>query len=281
MRLYLAGPMTGQTDLNFPTFVRYARLLREKDHDVVSPAEESLRMHGIVYDGSTPLDSEQLRQLASVPWETYLENDLKLIDEVDAVAVLPGWEGSRGATREVQYALDGDLPIYHAAVLVSSDLKNVEDAAVYGDEYAPDFVHPRIDPGELRTSDEFQFYESNPERHTSQTGGVKDNVNKPRLDLVPSLPLFRAGEVLAFGARKYKPHNWRLGLSWLETYGSLQRHLAAWLDGEDLDQESGMHHLAHATCQMLFLAEFVFRGTGEDDRFVSLDAGEAMTDEPA
>jgi hypothetical protein len=125
----------------------------------------------------------------------------------------------------------------------------------------------------------FVFYEADPERHTSVHGGVKDNVNKPRLDLIPSLPLFKAGEVLAFGARKYKPHNWRLGLSWLETYGSLQRHLAAWLDGEDLDPETGYHHLAHATCQMFFLAEFVFRDTGTDDRFATMDPSEAMTDD--
>jgi hypothetical protein len=288
--------MTGIKDYNFPTFMRYADLLRARGHVVANPADISLEMHGLEWKGELTERENQI--LASVPLETYLEKDNEAVDRSDAVAVLPGWEDSRGANAEVQRALSQGKLIY-SAVLLASTMTDEQDALLdidnngeqihpegfaTDDEYLGENVEEIIERvwpktgqpiRDLDTGTEgFVFYESNPERHTSVQGGVKDNLNKPRLDLVPSLPLFKAGEVLAFGARKYKPHNWRLGLSWLETYGSLQRHLAAWLDGEDLDKESGYHHLAHAMCQMLFLAEFVFRETGTDDRFVSIDEEE-------
>lgn len=250
MKLYLAGPMSGLPDFNYPTFDRYARLLREKDFEVFNPAE--------AHNGETGL-----------PLAKYFETDLPEVCRADGIAVLPGWRESKGATIEVDLARHLGKPVFDAVILVAYGM-GLSDAVVSFDD------GETYDPREVETSNGFVFYEADPERHTSETGGVKDNVNKPRLDLIPSLPLFRAGEVLSFGARKYKPHNWRLGLSWLETYGSLQRHLAAWLDGEDNDRESGYHHLAHAMCQMLFLAEFVFRGTGEDDRFVSMERGDAL-----
>ncbi len=246
MKLYLAGPMTGIDGYNYPAFNAAADRLRQMGHVVFNPAEA----HG----GETGL-----------PLSSYFEKDLPEVCRADAVAVLPGWENSKGATIEVELARHLGKGVYQFDdILRERPIPDVDEKAVGWDA----------------DSDEpFVFYEHDPVRHTSVQGGVKDNVNKPRLDLIPSAPLFRAGEVLAFGAKKYKPHNWRLGLSWLETYGSLQRHLAAWLDGEDDDPESGYHHLAHAVCQMLFLAEFVFRGTGTDDRFVSLPPEESMTEE--
>lgn len=271
MKLYLAGPMSGLPNFNYDAFHRYAKLLRERGYEVFNPAE--------AHNGDQGLEL----------WQ-YYASDLPEVAKADAVAVLPGWSESTGARIEVLVAKKLGKPVYSAVLLVSNDVNHESEALITDDvdvvviypnpDNGPDFERV-YDDSELTTSDRFEFYESNPERHTSVHGGVKDNVNKPRLDLIPSLPLFKAGEVLAFGARKYKPHNWRLGLSWLETYGSLQRHLAAWLDGEDNDRESGYHHLAHAVCQMLFLAEFVFRGTGTDDRFVSLDRTEAMTDDAA
>ena len=119
------------------------------------------------------------------------------------------------------------------------------------------------DDGGLR----FETYAENPLRHVHELGGVKDNVGKPRMDLIPPRVLRAVAEVLEFGTRKYKPNNWRLGLSWEETYGSLQRHLVAWHDLEDVDPETGLLHLSHAACQVMFLLEFALTSTGEDDRW--------------
>lgn len=246
--------MTGRPDFNFPEFHRVAQRLRDRGHEVFNPAEA----HG----GETGL-----------PLSRYFELDLPEVCRADAIAVLPDYTSSKGTMIEVGLARHLGKPVYDAILLASEEFS--VDSLIESEEGAP--IHHDWDFESVEDDEsQFVFYESNPERHTSVDGGVKDNVNKPRLDLIPSLPLFRAGEVLAFGARKYKPHNWRLGLSWLETYGSLQRHLAAWLDGEDDDRESGKHHLAHALCQLLFLSEFVFRGTGTDDRFVSIDREEAQ-----
>jgi hypothetical protein len=122
---------------------------------------------------------------------------------------------------------------------------------------------------------DFELFEDNPERQRSAQGGVKDNRSKSRVDLIPSKPLVLAGDVLAYGARKYKPHNWRLGLAWSDTIASLQRHLLAFADGEDVDPETGLPHLGHAMCQMLFLTEYYLTGTGTDDRWASVDHEEA------
>lgn len=121
----------------------------------------------------------------------------------------------------------------------------------------------------------FVPYVDNPERQRQVTGGVKDNRNKSRVDLIPSAPLVGAGDVLAYGADKYKPHNWRLGLRWSDTMASLMRHLLAFNDGEELDPESGLPHLDHAMCQLLFLSEYYHTGTGIDDRWSMISDEEA------
>lgn len=128
----------------------------------------------------------------------------------------------------------------------------------------------------MADSDErFETYEENPLRQISVSGGIKDNRGKTPLNLLPSQPLIAIAEVLAFGARKYKPHNYRLGLSWSETYASAQRHLLAWNDGQDIDPETGLSHLAHAGCQIIFLLEYLATGAGTDDRWPTLrDAAE-------
>lgn len=115
--------------------------------------------------------------------------------------------------------------------------------------------------------DRFVPYAENPERHVYTTGAIKDNRSKARVDLLPSAPLLAIAEVLSYGARKYKPHNFRHGLPWGDTYASMQRHLLAWNDGEDIDPESGLPHLAHAACQIIFLLEYAAKGTGTDDRW--------------
>lgn len=96
--------------------------------------------------------------------------------------------------------------------------------------------------------------------------GTRHNQGKPRIDLVPTDLSQAAARALMFGAAKYAAWNWLKGLSWSETYASLQRHLAAWLNGEDTDPESGLSHLDHAAANIAFLTTFEARGLGTDDR---------------
>lgn len=88
------------------------------------------------------------------------------------------------------------------------------------------------------------------------TGGRKFDGGKLRYGLLPPLALAETVKVLTFGAEKYEPDNWKLVPDSKRRYfDALQRHLWAWKMGEELDPESGIHHLAHAQCCLMFLYE--------------------------
>ena len=96
--------------------------------------------------------------------------------------------------------------------------------------------------------------------------GIKYDKGKLRLDLVS--PEFEKGlaSVLTYGAEKYGPGNWEKGLKYSRVFGAIRRHLLAWQLGEDLDSETGIHHLHHAACELMFLSTYEERGmTGWDD----------------
>lgn len=86
--------------------------------------------------------------------------------------------------------------------------------------------------------------------------GVKHDGDKPRLDLITGSMLFEMGHVLAKGAKKYQEWNWAKGLRYSRCIGAAQRHLQAFADGEDNDDEWGLSHLAHAACCIMFLIHY-------------------------
>jgi hypothetical protein len=73
--------------------------------------------------------------------------------------------------------------------------------------------------------------------------------------------------VLAHGAEKHGTYNWCNGTRYGRLYRALLSHAWAWWRGEDTDPESGLSHLAHCICNLLFLMEYQRNGWGEDDRF--------------
>jgi hypothetical protein len=97
-------------------------------------------------------------------------------------------------------------------------------------------------------------------------GGIKHDQDKVRLDLLPTDAIEEIAKVLAHGANKYGHRNWEKGFTWSRLYGAVLRHLFAWFKGEDKDPETGLSHLAHAGCNILFLLTFELRKTGADDR---------------
>lgn len=76
------------------------------------------------------------------------------------------------------------------------------------------------------------------------------------------------GEVMGAGAKKYAPNNWRKGLAYSGCYASARRHLAAWMEGEEVDPETGLSHLGHVAWNALALYSYQTHGVGVDDRFV-------------
>ena len=86
--------------------------------------------------------------------------------------------------------------------------------------------------------------------------GLKLDAGKPRWDLLPPRALEDVAKVLEFGARKYAPDNWRKVEGWRWRYLRAGiGHCYAHLRGERLDAESGLPHLAHTVCCLLFVLE--------------------------
>lgn len=87
--------------------------------------------------------------------------------------------------------------------------------------------------------------------------GVKFDGAKPRWSLLPAGTVGQVVNVLEFGAKKYAADNWqRVPDSRARYYDASQRHIDAWWNGELLDPETGLPHLAHAVCCLLFLMWF-------------------------
>ena len=83
-RIYIAGPMTGLPDLNFPAFHAEAARLRALGYEVSNPAE--------------------INPDPTAGWEACMRADIAELVKCDGVALLPGWERSRGASLEAHIA---------------------------------------------------------------------------------------------------------------------------------------------------------------------------------
>jgi Domain of unknown function (DUF5664) len=101
--------------------------------------------------------------------------------------------------------------------------------------------------------------------------GTKFDAGKPPMELLSTEALVQISRVLEFGKKKYDAHNWRKGMSWSRLIGAALRHLAAFKDGEDLDPETGLSHLAHLGCCTMFLLEFIKTHPEMDDRYKVVD----------
>lgn len=93
-----------------------------------------------------------------------------------------------------------------------------------------------------------------------------DNGKVP-LQLMSTVALNKIAEVLAHGAQKYSANQWRTGMDWSRLIGAALRHITAFNNGEDLDPESGLSHLAHAGCCIMFLLEYEDTRCDFDDRY--------------
>ena len=100
----------------------------------------------------------------------------------------------------------------------------------------------------------------------------KDDETKVDLSLLPYRPLSEIAEVLQFGTRKYARNNWRKGFNHERLLAAILRHLFAYNEGETYDPETGLCHLAHAGCMLLFLMETRHTHPELDHRFKEMEA---------
>ncbi len=102
-KCYLAGPMTGYPELNYPAFVDFAERLRKMGFEVVSPAELN------------PI---------TTPYREAMINDIRALVECDNICLMDGWEKSKGATLEKHIA---DVLGITAIELVATDASHQVD----------------------------------------------------------------------------------------------------------------------------------------------------------
>lgn len=106
------------------------------------------------------------------------------------------------------------------------------------------------------------------EQIEKQSGkALKFDQDKLPLNLLSTEAMNQTAAVLKFGAQKYAEHNWRGGFKWSRPLAAAMRHLTAFNDGENTDPESGLSHLAHAACCIMFLLEFEKTHPELDDRY--------------
>lgn len=105
--------------------------------------------------------------------------------------------------------------------------------------------------------------------------GVKSKVlrevGKVRLELIPAAAKREEAKALDHGNRKdgRTPWNWRIArVSLRDQVGGLQRHVDAFMDGEDLDPASLAHHLGHARARAGIILDALAHGTLIDDRVI-------------
>ena len=96
--------------------------------------------------------------------------------------------------------------------------------------------------------------------------GKKYDGDKLRYDLVPSEAEEAIARVLTQGAKKYGDRNWEEGLDVSRLYAALRRHLAKWWRGQNHDEESGDHELAHVLCNAAMLYWTVQNRPERDNR---------------
>jgi len=296
-RFYIAGPMSGYPEFNFPAFDAAKEQLILWGYKVISPAD--------LDRASGPFEDCKVEDCA--------RRDLEALLEVDAVYALDGWEKSTGARNEVMVAGWLGLPVF------SQERKGEEmritarfaaGAELSGENRTFEDVFGRVDPEEISdeainrhvaavldyTPEEIAEWKDHgggctiEEYHSDKgdtswenyrkawdippsevrvtdpvTGGAKGQ-KRQRMDLLPYDTLMWISEHYAVGADKYDDRNWEKGYAWSLSMGALMRHLAAFWQGEDYDMETLSHHLQAVVFHALGLATFVNRNIGTDDR---------------
>lgn len=84
--------------------------------------------------------------------------------------------------------------------------------------------------------------------------GIKYDQEKPDYSLLPFGAVDEVVKTLTYGAKKYTRHNWK-HVEDIRYQAAAMRHFSAYMQGEPIDPESGIHHLAHMAASILFLLQ--------------------------
>lgn len=252
--LYLAGPMRGYDQFNFPAFQDAAVRLRRAGWIILSPAERDIA------EGFDPT----LNSLDGFDVEAAMAADFGMILKADGIVLLPGWEKSKGARAERFVAEQVGKRVFQ----LDRPRRGMQNADPWnGNPHLP-AEDAGWDVGE-KANDESGWLVVTPTTETRitnpDTGGEKGS-KLQRYDLIPAGPLATLAEHYGRGATKYVDRNWERGYSWSLSFAALNRHLWAFWNREDLDAETGSPHMAAVAWHAFLLMEFANTHPELDDR---------------
>ena len=108
------------------------------------------------------------------------------------------------------------------------------------------------------------------EKQSKEEPCPKFDADKVRWDLIPLDALEKLAEAYKFGAAKYFEESWRNGLGWKRIYRAMIGHAISSMRGEDIDEDSGLIHLAQVAWNAFTLINFLLNDIGNDDRIKDL-----------
>jgi len=227
--VYIAGPMRGIAEFNFPAFEDAATRWRREGFAVISPAEHDQDggFHFAQATGNEDLAALGFDLTAALMW------DLEQVAASDGLILLKGWSKSSGAKAEVALA---------AALGKWAIEDEFGGEPVLASSLTPTLSTHSGPSGEVRV--------------TGATGGQKGS-KLARFDLIPAGPLTALAEHYGKGAAKYADRNWELGTEWHLNFAALMRHAWAFWGGEDLDPETGSAHMTAVAWHAFALAHFM------------------------
>ena len=238
--VYIAGPMSGIKEFNFPAFDAASAKYRALGYTVMSPAE----MDRLVGFDPTGMTGREDLALHGFSIREALVRDLETVTTCNGIILLEGWEQSKGARAEL-------------ALAAALEMWAIEDA-FGGEPIAASLLLSRTEatPG----------IQSREVRTTSSTGAQK-GVKPERYDLIPVEALAEVARHYGRGAEKYAAHNWRKGYEWSKSFAALMRHAQQFWAGENIDEETGSHHMAGVVFHALSLITFTSEHPEMDDRW--------------
>lgn len=104
--IYVAGPMRGHSDYNYPSFDRQARMLHMQGWDVINPAE---------LDRTASIDAREVDYNSEFLRDALKRDMVAICEKCTAIYMMSGWEKSQGAQAELRLSKALGLDIYYEA----------------------------------------------------------------------------------------------------------------------------------------------------------------------
>jgi len=252
--IYIAGPMTGYKDFNFAAFDKARNKLNDEGWTVISPADIDRENGFDALKGDSPeLVTKEFMRKA-------MRADLDALQKVDAIYMLTGWEDSKGASAE-----------YHVAKWRGIEVLHEDGSKISLDDLLKQRRRMPVKPNEIKV----ETYKSNLVDIAMQLHAVTNPTDpkgeagskKAPMWLLPPFSLEQQAWAHKEGQEKYQAYNWRSTKVCASTYiSAILRHWGKFLNGQNLDEHSGAHHLGHIAANCNILMDAQERGCLIDDR---------------